>query len=93
LIAGYRAGGYGALEPRCRRPRSCTHETPAEVVEAIVRLRGQLAGEGHDAGAATIAYHLAQRMDRVPSRATIWRILKREGLITPQPQKRDHAPR
>ena len=43
LIARYRAGGYEALERRSRRPRSCTHETPLEVVEAIVALRGELA--------------------------------------------------
>jgi transposase InsO family protein len=89
LIKRYRAGGYAALEPRSRRPRSCTHETPGEIVQAIVQLRHQLAADGHDAGAATIAYHLAgQQTDEVPSRATIWRILKREGLIVPQPQKR-----
>lgn len=91
LIARYRAGGYEALEPRSRRPRSCRHETPIEVVQAIVELRRQLASDGHDAGPATIAYHLAQRRDGVPSRATIWRILKREGLITPQPQKRPRS--
>jgi transposase InsO family protein len=88
LIKRYRAGGYEALEPRSRRPRSCEHETPLEVVQAIVALRRELQADGHDAGAATIAYHLAKRLDSVPSRATIWRILKREGLIVPQPQKR-----
>jgi transposase InsO family protein len=56
-----------------------------------VGLRCQLAGEGHDAGVATIAYHLAKRLDGVPFRATIWRILKREGLIAPQPQKRPRS--
>ncbi len=91
LIARYRAGGYEALQPRSRRPRSCTHETPLEMVQAIVGLRRQLLADGHDAGPATIAYHLAQRMDGVPSRATIWRILKREGLIVPQPQKRPRS--
>jgi transposase InsO family protein len=30
-------------------------------------------------------------MDRVPSVSTIWRILKREGLLTPQPQKRPRS--
>jgi transposase InsO family protein len=88
LIKRYQAGGYEALEPRSRRPRSCGHETPVEVVQAIVTLRGELQADGHDAGAATIAYHLAKRIEAVPSRATIWRILKREGLIVPQPQKR-----
>jgi transposase InsO family protein len=57
-------------------------------VQAIVELRHELQTNGHDAGAATIAYHLAKRLDEVPSRTTIWRILKREGLIVPQPQKR-----
>jgi transposase InsO family protein len=91
LIARYRDGGYQALEPRSRRPRSCKHETPTEVVEAILRLRAQLHAEGHDCGSATIAYHLAQKMQDVPSRATIWRILKREGLIVAQPQKRPRS--
>src|ERR1700689_3641620 len=88
LITRYRAGGYAALEPRSRKPRSCRHETPVEIVQAIVALRNELVADGHDAGAATIAYHLAKRIEEVPSRATIWRILKREGLIVPEPQKR-----
>jgi transposase InsO family protein len=57
-------------------------------VEAIVELREQLHTEGHDCGAATIAYHLTGRIEDVPSRATIWRIPRREGLIVPAPQKR-----
>jgi hypothetical protein len=60
-------------------------------VEAIVALRGQLSAEGHDCGAATIAYHLAEQMGQVPSVSTIWRILKREGLVSPQPQKRPRS--
>jgi transposase InsO family protein len=88
LLARYHDGGVEALQPRSRRPRSCKHGTPEKVVQEIVALRHQLAQEGHDAGAATIAYHLAKRVEEVPSRATIWRILKREGLIVPQPQKR-----
>lgn len=91
LLARYRAGGYEALERRSRAPRSCPRRTPAEVVEAIVALRGQLQAEGHDCGAATIAYHLGGQMDPVPSVSTIWRILKREGLIVPQPQKRPRS--
>jgi transposase InsO family protein len=54
-------------------------------------VRHQLAQDGHDCGAATIAYHLAKRIEAVPSKATIWRILKREGLIVPQPQKRPRS--
>jgi transposase len=91
LIARYRDGGYQALQPRSKRPRSCKHGTRQETINAIVALRAQLHAEGHDCGAATIAYHLAQKMQDVPSRATIWRILKREGLIVPEPQKRPRS--
>jgi transposase InsO family protein len=94
LIARYRDGGYEALERRSRRPRSCKHRTPPEVVERIVKLRGRLQQEGHDCGAATIAYHLSAEMtDRAPapSVSTIWRILRREGLVAPQPQKRPRS--
>jgi transposase InsO family protein len=93
LIARYQDGGYEALQPRSRRPRSCKHGTPQAVVQAIVALRHRLAEEGHDCGAATIAYHLAKETDGVPapSVSTIWRILKREGLIVPEPQKRPRS--
>jgi transposase len=91
LIGRYRSGGYEALEPRSRRPRSCRHETSPEMVKEIVALRLKLQADGHDCGATTIAYHLAQRIDSVPSRATIWRILTREGLIVAQPQKRPRS--
>jgi transposase InsO family protein len=91
LAARYRSGGYEALEPRSRAPRSCPQQTPADVVEAIVCLREQLASEGHDCGAQTIAHHLTQQLDSVPSVSTIWRVLKREGLVTPAPQKRPRS--
>src|ERR671919_1734159 len=91
LLARYRAGGYGALERRSRAPRSSPNRTPNEVVEAIVSLRKQLEAEGHDCGAETIAYHLAERFERVPSVSTIWRILRREGLVVRQPQKRPRS--
>jgi transposase InsO family protein len=91
LLARYREGGYEALEPRSRRPRSCKHETSAALVEVIVKLRGHLEAQGHDAGAETIAYHLACDHKEVPSVSTIWRILRREGLVVAQRQKRPHS--
>jgi len=91
LIKRYRAGGYEALEPRSRRPRSSPCEASLETVQAVVQMREELEGQGHDAGAATIAYHLQSRIKDPPSRATVWRILKRQGLIVAQPQKRPHS--
>jgi transposase InsO family protein len=91
LIERFRAGGYEALEPRCRRPRSCSHQTPPGTVQRIVALRRELASQGHDCGPVTIAHHLEQAGLRTPSSGTIWRILRREGLIIAQPQKRPRS--
>ncbi len=91
LVERYRAGGYEALQPRSRRPLSCAHAASADVQAAIIQLRHELAGAGHDHGAHTIAHHLRQHRTDVPSDATIWRVLKRHGLITPQPHKRPRS--
>jgi transposase InsO family protein len=88
LLARYKEGGYEALEPRSRRPKSCPSRTAPEIQQAIVDLRRELADSGLDAGAQTIAHHLKLRFGAAPSRPTIWRILKANGLIEPQPHKR-----
>ena len=58
-------------------------------------LRKSLVGEGLDAGAHTIHYHLlvAHRRNKkvVPSVATIWRVLSRRGHVTAQPHKRPRS--
>ena len=88
LLARYRAGGYAALDPKSKRPKSNPRQTPAETELAIAELRVELAAAGLDAGPQTIAHHLRERYGASPSRPTIWRILKRHGLVTPQPHKR-----
>src|ERR1700682_3469134 len=91
LVARYREGGYPALEPRSRRPRSCPHQVGSEVQASILELRQELLASGFDAGAQTIAHHLASRVDKLPSVTTIWRILRRAGVVTPQPHKRPRS--
>lgn len=88
LLRRFREGGYPAIEPRSRRPHSCSHQVGPEAERAILALRQELTAAGDDAGAQSIAHHLAGRFEPVPSVTTIWRILKRHGLITPQPHKR-----
>jgi transposase InsO family protein len=88
LLARYRAGGPEALRPRSRRPKSSPRQTPPEIRQAIVELRRELVDAGLDGGAQTIAHHLQLRFGTSLSRVTIWRVLKAEGLITPQPHKR-----
>ena len=40
---------------------------------------------------ATIVHHLGRRFDAMPSPVTVWRILRRHGLVTPQPHKRPRS--
>ena len=91
LVARYQADGDAGLQPRSRRPRSNPRQTPRAVEDEIVALRKDLLDQGLDAGAATIAAHLARRHGTTPATATIWRILTRRGFVTPQPQKRPKA--
>jgi transposase InsO family protein len=88
LLARYQEGGYPALESRSRRPRSCSLQAAPDVEAEVVRLRRELSEAGFDAGPQTILHHLRGRVEQLPSAATVWRILKRKGLITPQPHKR-----
>lgn len=88
LRARFRLGGYPALEARSRRPRFSPSQISASVQAEVLRLRTELANAGHDAGPQTIAHHLVERIANVPSVTTIWRVLKRNGYVTPQPHKR-----
>jgi transposase InsO family protein len=88
LLARYRREGPAGLETRSRRP----HTSPTRIADLyedeIVTLRKELGDAGFDAGAATIAFHLAQRHARAPSVPTIWRVLRARGFVTAQPKKR-----
>jgi transposase InsO family protein len=88
LLARYRAGGLQALEPISRRPHTNPRCLSNELRSEIIKLRRELLIQGLDAGAASIAWHLLQSNQRSPALSTIWRILKAEGLVTPQPKKR-----
>jgi putative transposase len=89
----------GRWEPLSTRPRSRPdHQTPPEVEAEIVQLRQELDEQpGADCGADNVRYLLqqiavlddwAEHGWRVPSRATIHKIMKRHGLVRPQPRKR-----
>lgn len=91
LVGRFDAEGEAGLAPRSRRPRTCPTRTSAEVEEAILSWRKQLSEQGLDAGAATIAVHLADQFGQAPSTATIWRVLSRRGMVSPQPHKRPRS--
>jgi DNA-binding transcriptional ArsR family regulator len=82
----------GSWAPLSRRPRRSPGGTAPPVVAAILALRESL---GVDNGAVTIHYHLGRDPDlagmRIPSPATIHKILRRAGLVTAQPNKRPRS--
>lgn len=88
LVSAWRSGGWEALEPKSRRPRSNPNATPPDVVAQILALRADLIADGWDAGPHSIAAILADRIPIAPGVTTIWRILTRAGVVTPEPRKR-----
>ena len=93
LVKRYKSEGAAAFEPHSRRPHHNPRAVDAVLEEHIVRLRKTLDKHGYDAGAATIAEHLARdpAVADVPATSTIWRILKRRGFVVAQPQKRPRS--
>jgi transposase InsO family protein len=91
LLRRYRQHGELGLEPRSRRPRRCPSAMSQDIEDTIVAVREGLTAEGLDAGALTIHWHLARTVERPPSVTSIWRVLRRRGLVTPQPRKRPRS--
>jgi transposase InsO family protein len=84
----YRAEGPQGLAPRSRRPlRSPSAVDPALELE-IIRLRTDWP---EPRGAASIADELRRAGVPCPAVSTIHRVLVRNGLVPPQPQKRPRA--
>jgi transposase InsO family protein len=91
LVGRWHVEGDRAFEPRSRRPKRSPTAIAGATVELIVELRRQLSAQGLDAGADTIAWHLEHHHQLRVSRATIDRTLRRQGLVTPAPQKRPRS--
>ena len=88
LLARYAAEGEAAFEPRSRRPKTSPRAISDEVVDLIVRLRKDLAGQGLDAGPHTICWHLEHHHKVRVSPATVSRYVTARGLVTAEPSKR-----
>ncbi|WP_203417360.1 helix-turn-helix domain-containing protein, partial [Jiangella ureilytica] len=86
-IGRYLSEGIAGLADRSHRPRECPHQV-ATVVEIVV---AEMRRSHPRWGAKRIRMELLRRPVEglvVPSTATINRILRRQGLVTPRPRKR-----
>ena len=88
-IKRYRAEGI--LETRFSRPHTTPTKTPYALVREIIRLRSQLLTKP---GPKKLQALLAKQFPNtpVPSKTTIYNILKREGLIDPAKPRRRPVP-
>jgi transposase len=81
----FEAEGMPGLVDRSRRPKTSPSRVDSEVEAAICGLRR----EHPRWGARRIAFELGQRgVATVPGRATVHRVLTRNGLVKPQEQQR-----
>jgi transposase InsO family protein len=80
----FQAEGMPGLTDRSRRPRSSPARVPVEVEALICQLRR----EHPRWGARRVVHELGQRgVEKVPVRATVHRVLVRNGLVKPQEQQ------
>jgi transposase InsO family protein len=82
----YADEGLAGLQDRSRRPDGCAHQASAEVEALACELRRH-----HPKwGSRRIAFELGRRgcPGPVPSRMTVYRILIRHGLMTPNKRRR-----
>lgn len=85
--------GMEGLENRSTRPHTSPNETPKEIVDKIIKLRttGQTKGDG----AKKILWYLEQHgiYKNLPSRSTVSKILKKNGLIPERKKRKRVEPR
>ena len=62
LMAAWRTGGWDALEPKSRRPRSNPNATAQATIDRVLALRTELICDGVDAGPHSIAAFLAREL-------------------------------
>jgi transposase InsO family protein len=81
----YQQGGLDALADRSHRPGRCPHQLAAVVEAHLCELR-----RAHPSwGPRRLGHELArQQISPLPSRATIYRVLVRNGLVEPQARRR-----
>ncbi|MFL9658465.1 helix-turn-helix domain-containing protein [Streptomyces sp. PB17] len=84
-VRKYKQSGLPGLTDRSHRPDSCPHRTAPEVEALVCELRRRHPGWGP----RRLVHELGRRgTTSLPSRATVYRVLVRNGLIEPGVRKR-----
>lgn len=80
--------GEAGLLPRPRTAHRIANRTDPGTIERIVAIRRELEAGGLDAGPESIAARLERAGVEPPANSTIHRILRKAGLVRPEPRKR-----
>ncbi|WP_445280709.1 IS481 family transposase [Streptomyces sp. DSM 118148] len=84
-VRKYEQSGLPGLADRSHRPESCPHRIAGEVEAVVCELRRRHPGWGP----RRLVHELERRgVTPVPSRATVYRVLVRNGLVEPGVRKR-----
>lgn len=84
-VRKYEQSGLPGLADRSHRPASCPHRIAGEVEALVCELRRRHPGWGP----RRLVHELERRgVTPVPSRATVYRVLVRNGLVEPGARKR-----
>lgn len=93
-VTRFRAEGAAGFTRRSTAPKHHPTALPAEVAEAVLRARKELADEGLDNGPISIRWRLEDAgMLPLPSPSSVYRILREHSHITPDPRKKPRTRR
>jgi len=88
LLRRHRLLGPAAFEPASKAHHRDPNALDEETHENIASLRHMLSTQGLDAGAASIRFHLEKQFGAAPSLSSIWRSLRKQGLVEYSPKKK-----
>lgn len=88
LLRRHKLLGPQAFEKRSRAHHNDPNALSDETHELIASLRHQLSAEGLDAGASSIRFMIQKQLGSAPSLSSIWRSLRKQGLVEYTPKKK-----
>lgn len=84
-------GEVAAWQPRSRRPRISPNTTGQDVIVQALAVRQALDDEGWDNGPISVMDRMRRMGLHPPSRATLARIFRDQGVVVPQPKKKPRS--
>ena len=88
LLRRHKLLGPAAFDARSKAPHTDPNALSDEIHELIASFRHELNQEGLDAGASSIRFMIQKQLGTAPSLSSIWRSLRKQGLVEYTPKKK-----